>query len=100
MRKPSLTASLKARGFDKSHPIPFERGAHVGCSQCQALSINGVPCHERGCPNIVATCRECGNLDPDRTCCQWDEEDAISAAEAEVEEGQARWAETGSTRKH
>jgi hypothetical protein len=65
----SLTASLIRRGFDKSHPIPFERGARVGCSQCQALCINGVACHEHGCPNIVPTCRECGNLDPTRTCC-------------------------------
>lgn len=40
-----------------------------GCSQCQALSINGMPTHEHGCPNIVPTCKECGGLDPDRTCC-------------------------------
>jgi len=23
------------------------------CEQCEALSINGVACHEKGCPNIV-----------------------------------------------
>jgi len=26
-------------------------GAIVNCDQCQMLSINGVPCHETGCPN-------------------------------------------------
>lgn len=34
--------ALQARGFDKG------RG---GCSQCAALSINGLPTHETGCPN-------------------------------------------------
>jgi len=72
MPQASLTASLIARGFDRSHAIPFERGARVWCSQCEALCINGVPCHERGCPNIVPTCRECGGLDPERTCCRED----------------------------
>jgi hypothetical protein len=93
-----IVASLKARGFDRSHAVPFQRGAVVQCSQCEALSINGTPCHERGCPNIVPVCRECGGLDPDRTCCQLGEEDAIAHAEQEIEDGQARWSETGSTR--
>lgn len=66
----SLTASLRARGFDRSHAVPFERGAHVACSQCEALVINGTACHERGCPNVVPVCRECGGLDPERTCCR------------------------------
>lgn len=38
----AIDESLQAQGFD--------RGSR-GCSQCQALSINGTPCHERGCPN-------------------------------------------------
>jgi len=25
------------------------------CDQCQMLSINGVPCHETGCPNSRKT---------------------------------------------
>jgi len=25
------------------------------CNQCQMLSINGVPCHETGCPNSRKT---------------------------------------------
>jgi hypothetical protein len=42
------------------------------CNQCEALMINGVYCHETGCPNSGAryidgewvkyyTCRECGD---------------------------------------
>jgi hypothetical protein len=23
----------------------------ISCDQCEALVINGVPCHEHGCPN-------------------------------------------------
>ena len=30
------------------------------CDQCEALMINGVYCHEAGCPNIRALCDECG----------------------------------------
>jgi hypothetical protein len=43
------------------------------CDSCQMLSINGVPCHETGCPNsrktwiadrsewvLFVECRECG----------------------------------------
>jgi hypothetical protein len=69
MRKPSLTARLRARGFDRSFATR-ELGARACCSQCEALVINGIACHEHGCPNIVPVCRECGNLDPSRTCCR------------------------------
>ena len=27
----------------------------INCDQCQAVSINGVPCHEQGCPNARKT---------------------------------------------
>lgn len=51
-------ASLHDRGFDKSGTVgPCEDGtffARVGCSQCQAAVICGVPCHEHGCPNAAA----------------------------------------------
>ena len=53
---------LHRRGFDKSYAVPFERAAVVRCSQCEALAINGVPCHEHGCPNRPRTCRECGDV--------------------------------------
>jgi hypothetical protein len=46
---------LKELGFDESS-IRQEDGqsdcsVHVRCSQCAALFINGMACHETGCPN-------------------------------------------------
>jgi len=55
----------------------------VTCDQCQMLSINGVACHETGCPNIGARwdaesaewikqrkCFVCGcTVDADDACC-------------------------------
>lgn len=37
-------------GFDRSCELE-DGGFRVCCSQCEALVINGVPCHEHGCPN-------------------------------------------------
>lgn len=53
------------------------------CDQCEMVSINGVPCHESGCPNRDARwnaaelcwvkqyeCRECGGMtDVGDVCC-------------------------------
>jgi len=51
------------------------------CDQCEAAMINGVFCHERGCPNAGSRwaagewvrqreCRECGcTVDEDDPCC-------------------------------
>jgi len=55
----------------------------VRCDQCEMLSINGVACHERGCPNANARydrehdewvkqrkCFTCGSaVDHDDLCC-------------------------------
>jgi len=41
----------RSRGFDKSY-VSSSGGVRVGCSMCQALVINGVACHEKGCPNM------------------------------------------------
>jgi hypothetical protein len=41
---------LKRRGFDLTKS--FRDGTvKPGCSQCQALCIQGTACHEIGCPN-------------------------------------------------
>lgn len=55
-------AELEYRGFDSSR----KDGKHisVGCSQCAALVINGIPCHETGCPNAKHECHGCNNLIP------------------------------------
>jgi hypothetical protein len=55
----------------------------VKCDSCEMLSINGIPCHEIGCPNMSARwdddnqcwikqreCFECGfTVDTDDQCC-------------------------------
>ncbi len=58
--------NLLARGFDAT---PFDRSgrfARPKCSQCEVLVINGVACHETGCPNAVHECKGCNNLVPVR----------------------------------
>lgn len=45
---------LRKRGFDESYVHTDEdknKSVRVKCSQCAALVLNGVACHERGCPN-------------------------------------------------
>lgn len=38
-------------GFGASRKLR-SGGYKVGCTQCEPLVINGVPCHETGCPNL------------------------------------------------
>ena len=59
----------------------------IHCDQCQMITINGVACHERGCPNNGSrwdaesgtwikqrTCRDCGcTVDRNAECCNGDE---------------------------
>ena len=47
------TEQLHEQGFDMSEYDEEDEACRVGCSQCEALVINGTPCHERGCPNQV-----------------------------------------------
>ena len=51
--KQSRVEQLRAQGFDLSQFRPgIPKGSwRVRCSQCEAACINGVPCHETGCPN-------------------------------------------------
>ena len=44
-------STLRALGFDRAEHVPFTKRYRVRCSQCEALVINGIPTHERGCPN-------------------------------------------------
>ena len=53
-----LIEQLQTRGFDRSIDDEDD-GVFVGCSQCQAIAINGVACHEHGCPNQTHECEEC-----------------------------------------
>jgi hypothetical protein len=59
-------------GIEDENEDGEEEGERFRCDQCEALMINGVFCHETGCPNINAKyidgawikfyeCRECGS---------------------------------------
>lgn len=52
-------SELEFLGFDSSES-DGEGYLRVRCSRCEALVINGTPCHERGCSNKSHECRECG----------------------------------------
>jgi hypothetical protein len=54
----TLLDDLLSRGFDASYRLErddngrFCKGVRVKCSQCAALVINGMACHETGCSHI------------------------------------------------
>jgi hypothetical protein len=50
--KQSRLAHLRdTLGFDESTVVSFSKETRIKCSQCEALAVNGVATHERGCPN-------------------------------------------------
>ncbi len=55
-------SQLRRLGFDKSEHIPFTDRFRVGCSQCEALCINGIPTHESRCGNQKYECKGCDTL--------------------------------------
>lgn len=51
---------LEAHGFDRSAELQDSPGKYrVRCSECDALVVQGVATHERGCPNRTHECAEC-----------------------------------------
>lgn len=71
----SADTSLEAEGDEMYYyvSIYYNLPEHIKCDQCEAAMINGVFCHETGCPNAKKTydaengrwvkyveCRECG----------------------------------------
>lgn len=62
----SYLAQLRALGFDQAHHIPFTKQYRVRCSACEALCINGVPCHETGCDRAMHECNGCNEIIPAR----------------------------------
>ena len=51
MKTSSKLAMYHALGFDRTENVLFTSRYRIRCSQCEACAINGVPCHETGCPN-------------------------------------------------
>jgi hypothetical protein len=49
--KAQTAQRIRDQGFDQSRVSSDRNGVAVRCSQCEAMVINGVPCHEQGCPN-------------------------------------------------
>jgi hypothetical protein len=56
--------ALKARGFDQTELVKVngEPRTRVRCSSCAVAIINGLACHETGCPNARHECAGCGAL--------------------------------------
>ena len=50
-------AELESQGFDQTYASG--RYLRPKCSQCDALVIQGVACHETGCRNQVYECNGC-----------------------------------------
>ena len=50
-RPESPLKRFRRLGFDQSYYSRSTRHYHIRCSKCQAMVINGVATHERGCPN-------------------------------------------------
>jgi hypothetical protein len=59
----NTVSHMEALGFDETTDTG-EGTLSVKCSQCEVLVINGVPCHESGCPNQMHECEECMTLVP------------------------------------
>ena len=60
MKKADFECVRDVLGFDGS--TRARNGVvSLRCSQCEAVAINGTPCHEHGCPNKSHQCRECGD---------------------------------------
>ena len=63
--KITITGKTKDGRLIGSCGDAFSEQRFYSCDSCQALMINGVYCHEQGCPNAWKNkrveCRECGD---------------------------------------
>lgn len=57
-RSKSLGAQLRARGFDLTTYNRSTDCYRLRCSQCEVMVINGIACHETGCPNELKAQRQ------------------------------------------
>jgi hypothetical protein len=61
----NTVSQMEALGFDQTEDTG-EGTLLIKCSRCEALVINGIATHERGCPNQTGECVECGAVVPKR----------------------------------
>jgi hypothetical protein len=54
-----LAASSAACAGKHHLELTMAKTRRVKCDQCQLLRINGVVCHEIGCPNMPRKCKDC-----------------------------------------
>jgi len=54
--KSAKLSILHGEGFNESYK--HKGYIRVKCSNCEALVINGIACHEAGCDNTMHECRE------------------------------------------
>ena len=58
-----FTLSYVTRTDDRDDIMPDdgsdEYAVRVRCDQCEACAINGLACHETGCPNEMHECKGC-----------------------------------------
>lgn len=48
----AIGKKLREQGFDRTSYLPSSKSWRPRCSQCEVTVINGVACHEIGCPNF------------------------------------------------
>lgn len=65
-KRQAFLAMLESQGFDLSYLHSSVEGVVIGCSQCQAATINGQAAHKTGCSNAMHKCHGCNALVPVR----------------------------------
>jgi hypothetical protein len=89
----TLDTKMPLKQYMEAEPV------RITCDQCAFASINGVGCHETGCPNSGARfdvesgdwikqrkCFECGYMvDKDEPCCVDIDEDVDNAQQIDIE---------------
>lgn len=61
-----MSAAERRRMMLRAQGFTISSSGRVYCDSCEATAINGVACHERGCPNKPVECRECGAMHASR----------------------------------
>ena len=93
MTNAEMLAQLSVVSGQTITPDQQEPSIRMRCDQCQALMINGVFCHETGCPNSRSRydvdsgewikqrkCFDCGcTVDADDPCCNADNDDEYNS---------------------